>query len=91
MALSSEEPAQVRQELLQEPLPVPPRPTHPVEISDVVAPIAEPEAAKPRKAGAAKGEVKSASAKRKDPKAVAAKARKPKVKGSKRKENTRRS
>jgi len=85
VALSTEEPAQVRQDPLQEPLPVPPKPTNPVEISDAVTPIAEPEAAKPRKVGAAKGKVRSASAKRKEPKAAAAKAKEPKVKGAKRK------
>ena len=71
---------QVRQELL----PVPPKPTQSVEATVVVAPIAEPEAAKPRKAGAAKGKVRSAGAKRKEPKAVGAKAKGPKVKSSKR-------
>jgi hypothetical protein len=81
----------VRQESLQEPSPVTPKPTHPVEISDVVAPIAEPEAAKPRKAGAAKGKVRSAGAKRKEPRAVAAKAKELKVKVSKRKGKTGRS
>ena len=91
VALSTEEPAQVRQESLQEPSPVTPKPTHSVETSDAGAPIAEPEAAKPRKAGAAKGKVKSADAKRKEPRTVAAKAKEPKVKVSKRKEKTGRS
>ncbi len=81
MPFRSEEPAQVR----QEPLPVPPKPTHPVETSEAVAPIEAPEAAKPRKAGVAKGKVRSAGAKRKEPKAVAAKAKDPEVKSSKRK------
>ena len=87
MTFESEEPAQVR----QEPLPVPPKPTYPVETSEAVAPIAEPEAAKPRKAGAAKGKVRSAGVKRQEPKAVAAKAKDPKVKSSKRKGKTGRS
>jgi len=82
-----EEPAQVRQELL----PVPPKPTDPVETSKAIAPIAAPEAAKPRKAGAAKGKVSSAGAKRKEPKAVAAMAKDSKVKSSKRKGKTGRS
>ncbi|MGA9199972.1 MAG: hypothetical protein WBZ67_05655, partial [Pseudolabrys sp.] len=50
-AFKSEEPAQER----SEPLPVLPTPTHLDEIKGVVELIAEPEAAKPRKAGAAKG------------------------------------
>jgi hypothetical protein len=73
----------VLKELVQEPVPVPPKPTHSVETSEAVVPIAAP--AKPRKAGAAKGKVRSAGAKRKEPKAVAAKAKEPKVKSSKRK------
>jgi hypothetical protein len=81
----------VRQDSLHEPSPVAPKPTHPVEISDVVAPIAEPEAAKPRKAGAAKGKVRSTGAKRKEPGVVAAKAKELKVKVSKRKAKTGRS
>jgi len=81
----------VRQDSLHEPSPVTPKPIHPVEISDVVAPIAEPEAAKPRKAGAAKGKVRSAGTKRKEPGAVAAKAKALKVKVSKRKGKTGRS
>jgi hypothetical protein len=93
---ASEEPAQVRQESLQEPLPVPPKPTHAVEITEAVAPIAEPEAAEPRKAGAAKGKIRSAGTKRaksKDLRTAAEKAsgptkepnKEPKVKGSRRK------
>ncbi|MFZ0101701.1 MAG: hypothetical protein WAL49_05395, partial [Pseudolabrys sp.] len=46
-----EEPAQER----SEPLPVLPTPTQLVEIKDVAELIAEPEAARPRKAGAVKG------------------------------------
>jgi hypothetical protein len=64
----------------QEPLPVPPKPAQFVEATVVVAPIAEPEAAKPRKAGAAKGKVRSAGAKRQEPRAVVAKAKDSKVK-----------
>jgi hypothetical protein len=91
VTFKSEEPAQVRQEPLQEPLPAPPKPTYPVEISEAVAPIAAPEAAKPRKAGAAKGKVRSAGPRRKEPKAVVARARALKVKSSKRKGKTGRS
>jgi len=87
VTFKSEELAQVR----QEPLPVPPKPTYPVETSEAVAPTAAPEAAKPRKAGAAKGKVRSAGAKRQEPKAVAAKAKDSKVKSSKRKRKTGRS
>ena len=63
---------------MPEPLPVLPTPTN-----HLAAPIAEPEAAKPRKAGAAKGRAKDATGKK--PKAAAAKAKDPTVKGSKRK------
>jgi hypothetical protein len=87
VTFKSEESAQVR----SEPLPVPPKPTQSVEATVVVAPIAEPEAAKPRKAGDAKGKVRSAGAKRQEPKAVAAKVKDPKVKSSKRKGKTGRS
>jgi hypothetical protein len=75
----------------QKPLPVTPKPAQFVEATVVVAPIAEPEAAKPRKAGAAKGKVRSAGAKRQESKAVAAKAKDSKVKTSKRKGKTGRS
>lgn len=84
-----EDPAQMR----QEPLPVPPKPTQ-SEAAVIVAPIAEPEAVKPRKAGTAKSEVRSAGAKKKktnkrnEPKAVAAKTKDSKVKSSKRKGKT---
>jgi hypothetical protein len=63
---------------VQEPQPVLPTPTN-----RVAPPIAEPEAAKPRKAGAAKGKAKDAT--RKKPKVAASKAKDPAVKGSKRK------
>ena len=43
MTFKSEEPAQVRQEPLQEPLPVPPKQTYPVETSGAIAPIAAPQ------------------------------------------------
>jgi hypothetical protein len=58
--------------------------------SEVAEPIAEPKAAKPRKAGAAKSETKSAKegGTRKKPKAVAAKAKVSEVKSSKRKGKT---
>ncbi|HEX9071799.1 MAG TPA: hypothetical protein VF852_07600 [Pseudolabrys sp.] len=58
--------------------------------SEVAEPIAEPKAAKLRKAGAAKSETKSAkeSAIRKKPKAAAAKAKVSKVKSSRRKGKT---
>jgi len=69
-------------------LPVLPTPTRPVEVKGVAEPLAEPEAAKPRKAGAAKGKARSADAKRNEPKAAAAKAKEPKVKSSKRKRKT---
>jgi hypothetical protein len=85
----SEDPAQVRHKTL----PVPPGPTQ-SQAAVFVAPIAEPEAAKSRKAGAAKGEVRSAGAKRKkrkEPKAVAARAKDLKMKSSKRKEKMGRS
>jgi hypothetical protein len=91
VTFKSEEPAQVRQEPLQEPLPVPPKQTDLVETSGAIAPIAAPEAARPRKAGAAKGKVRSAGAKRKVPKAVATRAKDSKVKSSKRKGKTGRS
>jgi hypothetical protein len=63
---------------VSEPPPVLPTPTN-----DVAPPIAEPEAAKTRKAGTAKGKAKDAT--RKKPKAAASKAKDPAVKGSKRK------
>ena len=55
--------------------------------SEVAEPIAEPKAAKPRKAGAAKGKSKSPKegATSKKPKAATAKAKVPEVKSSKRK------
>jgi hypothetical protein len=77
-----------------------PTPTQLVEAKDVAEPIAEPKAAKPRKAGPAKGKAKIANAKNdfksdtngdakngtksKGPNAAAAKAKQPKV-SSKRK------
>jgi hypothetical protein len=62
---------------MPEPLPVLPTPTN-----HLAAPIAEPEAAKPRKAGAAKGRAKDATGKK--PKAAASKAKGLTVKSSKR-------
>lgn len=54
--------------------------------SEVAEPIAEPKAAKPRKAGAAKSETRSVKegATRKKPKAAATKAKVSEVKSSKR-------
>jgi len=63
---------------MPEPLPVLPTPTN-----HLATPIAEPEAAKPRKAGAAKGKAKDATGKK--PKAAAAKAKGLTVKSPKRK------
>jgi hypothetical protein len=87
-----------------EPLPALPTPTQLVEGQGIAEPIAEPKAAKPRKAGPAKGNAKTAYAKSqlksdfkreakndaesKDPKAAAAKAKQQKV-SSKRKEKGR--
>jgi len=81
VAFKSEEPAQE----WQKPLPVLPTPTQEPS-NELAEPVAEPKAAKPRKAGAARGKAKSANAKtvnakRKEPKAAAAKAKEPKVKG----------
>jgi hypothetical protein len=77
-------------------VPVLPTPTQIVEGKGVAEPISEPKAAKPRKAGPAKGKAKTANAKHeanddtqyraksKEPKAAATKAKQPKV-SSKRK------
>src|SRR5215831_7726660 len=59
VAFRDEEPAQERPNRS----PVLPTPTKPVEIIGVAESIAEPEAAKPRKAGPAKGKAKTAKAK----------------------------
>jgi len=53
------------------------------EVTTVAEPIAKPKAAKPRKAGAAKGKAKDAKSRK--PKAAATKAGVRMVKGSKRK------
>ena len=83
-------------------MPVSPAPANQIQdqvvgIEIVAKPIAAPEAAKPGKAGSAKGKGKDAAkgaidspkgctgAKGKKPKAAAAKAKEPAVKGSKRK------
>src|SRR5262249_21356441 len=59
IVFSHEEPAQER----TEPLPALPAPTQLVEGQGIAEPIAEPKAAKPRKAGPAKGNAKTAYAK----------------------------
>ena len=76
--MKSEAPARER---LESP-PVPPKPTKLDDIAEVAKPIIESKAAKPRKAGTAKG--KAGSAMCKEPRFAAVKAKGPKVKGSKR-------